>query len=74
MLTMIGNLFRKNKRFIFHPRYTASGTGVAVADFCEFKSVLEKASGRPVRMVSPKNILGYSYVIYEVISDEKQGR
>ena len=63
---MLTNLFRKNKIYRYHPRNTWSGTGVAVRDFCEHKDFLEKSAGHPVSLVATKNVLGYSYVIYEI--------
>ena len=63
---MLSNLFRKNKIYRYHPRNTWSGTGVAVKDFCEYKDYLEKATGHLVNLVATKNILGYSFIIYEI--------
>ena len=63
---MVSNLFRKNKRFRYHPRNTWSGTGVAIRDFCNYKDELEKATGHHVDLVATKNVLGYSYIIYEI--------
>lgn len=67
---MISNLFRKNKIYRYHPRNTWSGTGVAVRDFYEHKEFLEKAAGHHVDLVATKNILGYSYIIYEIKEKE----
>ena len=67
---MLGNLFRKNKRFRYHPRNTWSGTGVAVRDFCDHKEEIEESACHYVELVATKNILGYSYVIYEIKYDK----
>lgn len=68
---MLSNLFRKNKRYRYHSRNSWSGSGAVVKDFCEHKEMLKFATGHDVELVATKNVLGYSYGIYEIIRDRK---
>lgn len=68
----IFNLFRKNKRFVFHVDNSCSGTGPAVGEFNYYKSALEQATGCIVHMISSNNFFGYSYIVYEIVYDKKE--
>ena len=68
---MIFNIFRKNKRHIFHPDHCCSGTGAAVNEFNIYKETLKKAYGREVRMVHHYSIFGVAVIIYEVLEDKE---
>lgn len=68
---MIFNIFRKNKRHVFHPDNCCSGTGAAVNEFNIYKETLKKAYGREVRMVHHYSIIGMVVIIYEVLEDKE---
>lgn len=72
MIERLFNPFRKNKRYVFHADRCCSGTGPAVDEFNYYKTTLEQATDRPVRMISTNNLLGYSYIVYEIVYKEEQ--
>lgn len=74
MIERLFNPFRKNKRYVFHADHCCSGTGPAIREFNRFKEAIETAAERPVRMISANNILGCSYIVYEIVyKEEKEG-
>lgn len=72
MIERLFNPFRKNKRYMFHPGCCRPGTGPAICEFNRFKGAIETATERPVRMISANNLLGYSYIVYEIVYTEEQ--
>lgn len=72
MIERLFNPFRKNKRYVPHPGCCCSGTGPAICEFNRFKEAIETAAERPVRMISANNLLGYSYIVYEIVYTEEQ--
>ena len=74
MIERLFNPFRKNKRYVFQPDCRCSGTGPAICEFNRFKEAIETVAERPVRMISANNLLGYSYIVYEIVYTEEQER
>ena len=72
MIERLFNPFRKNKREGSHPDGGCSGSGPAICELKRFKAAIETATERPVRMISANNLLGYSYIIYEIVYTEEQ--
>lgn len=68
MVNRLLNIFRENKRYVFHPDACCSGTGVAVAEFLRYKKVLEEASECKVVLISTISFLGWNGVVYEIRS------
>lgn len=68
MINKLLNIFRTNKRYVFHPDACCSGTGAAVTEFVRYKKVLEEASECKVVLVSTINIFGWSGIVYEIRS------